>query len=211
MAARDVVDGVKLLELWKSLGQKIFGTDGIGPVPSASDRSGIMAELGALEELLDAVSDLLIAESVHQSTLGNTDRAAAAMDALDRQGPPPETDVIRTPRTGLGLQHRLLVTLQSTTLPPAWRNAPTDPRAAAEPRLNAWVGQLLGNPRRFRFAVEVLGVDTDEDGNPVVLQTLETRLHLLRLSPLATLWAATSGAAGRGSELEERIVFEISQ
>jgi hypothetical protein len=210
MAARDVVDGVKLLELWKLLGQDIFGPDGIGPVPSASERAGIAAELEQIEDLLDAVSDLLLAESVHQSTLGNTDRAAAAMDALDRQGPPPDPDVIRTPRTGLGLQHRLLVTLQSTTLPPAWRSTPVDPRAAAEPRLNAWVGQLLGNPRRFRFAVELLGEERDADGNRVVLETLETRLPALRLSPLATLWAATGGAAGRGSELEERIVFQVS-
>ena len=209
IAARDVVDSVKLLELWKSLGDGLFTNRPELP-SSGPDKDGIVGELVEVDALVGAISDLLLAESVHQMAMGNTERAAAAMDALDRQGPAPEPEVTRTPRTGTMLQHRVLVALQATAPPAAWSGAPVDPRAAADPRLNAWAGGLLGDPARFRFAVEVLGEDTDSEGNRVVLETLECLLSDLGLSPLATVWAATSGAARRASELEERIVFHLS-
>jgi len=49
-------------------------------------------------DLADAVSDLLMAEGIHQIVQGNFDRAGAAMAIVDKQSLPIEPQVVRTPR-----------------------------------------------------------------------------------------------------------------
>ena len=66
-------------------------------------------ELDALASSVDALSDALLAESTHHVVLGNPSRAAATLDALERgEAPPPELEVIRTPRTGSAFTHRVV-------------------------------------------------------------------------------------------------------
>ena len=108
----------------------------------------------ALAATYDAVSDLLIAEAVHQLALGNAERAGATLAATDAQTPAPEPAVVRTPRTGRSFAQRVLVVLANDTPPAAWPVANLDARARAEPRLNAWIGSVLGDPARIRVAVE---------------------------------------------------------
>ena len=89
------------------------------------------AELNALADAVDAVSDALMAESVHQVVRGNPLRAASTVESIaGGETPPPELEVVRTPRTGIALTHRL-VTLFSG-----------DPRASAR----------MGDGQRIRFA-----------------------------------------------------------
>lgn len=208
IAARDVCDGLKLLEVWRTQGELMFITGRNGLPPVGPHKDLMITELRRLEDLVDAVSDVLLSEAVHQSLRGNSDRAAAAMDALDRQGPPPDPEFLRTPRTGTGVTHRVLVALSETSLPSNWSPAPVDARAAADPRLNAWVARLLGARSRFRFALDAITVDAD--GNDVVVQTVECRLTDLGLSPLSVIWAAATGGTGQPTELEERIVHHLS-
>ena len=80
------------------------------------------AELNALADSVDAVSDALMAESVYQVVRGNPLRAASTVESIaGGETPPPELEVVRTPRTGIALTHRL-VTLFSgdPQLPPEW-------------------------------------------------------------------------------------------
>ena len=102
----------------------------------------------ALADSVDAVSDALMAESVHQVVRGNPLRAASTVESIaGGETPPPELEVVRTPRTGIALTHRL-VTLFSgdPPLPPEWAPPANPFRANAEPHLNAWAAKLLGNP-----------------------------------------------------------------
>jgi hypothetical protein len=155
IAARDVVDGVGLLDAWKADRAVYYAS-----VPVAtSDRSKIDILITLLDDALDAVSDIFVAESVHQAVLGNAERSAAALDALDRQQPLPDPRVIRTPRTAIGHQHRALLVFVGEGPAPGW-TALTDARRAADPRIDTWCGRVLGAPGRFRFAAEV----HDEDG-----------------------------------------------
>ena len=85
-------------------------------------KSALEAELDALADSVDAVSDALMAESVHQVVRGNPVRAAMTVESIaGGETPPPELEVARTPRTGIALTHRL-VTLFSgePQLPPEW-------------------------------------------------------------------------------------------
>ena len=198
VAARDVVDGLALLQKWQADANGLYA--GLSLPVAANDRADVDAVFADLRDALDAVSDVLVAESVHQAVLGNTERSAAALDALDRQSNYPEPSVVRTPRRGRGINHRLLLLAQHA--PSAgW---PTDPRSAAEPRLDAWAGTVLGDPARFHFAAEV----HDADGS--VVQRLTAGSADLRLSALGTVCACAASGAGGASEVEERLALHFA-
>ena len=96
IAARDVVDGVALLEQWRASEDAVLNAIVVPP----AERAGVTAELRRLADTLDAVSDVLVAESVYQTATGNPERARAALAVLDRQERPIDVQVVRTPRYG---------------------------------------------------------------------------------------------------------------
>ena len=160
IAARLVVDGLALLKRYRAgrastppswtattipFGAAVApATSVVLPSPNPSDVhfAAIDAELRALDDAVDAMSDVTIAEAVHQVAQGNPVRAGAALEAIAvGEAPPPDLHVLETPRTGIGLTHRVLVLFN--TLPAAAWN-PATPRGSAEPLLSAWVAQLPG-------------------------------------------------------------------
>ena len=102
----------------------------------------------SVADLADAVSDVLVAEAVHQATSGNLERSGAALAAHDQQGPPPDPEFVRTPRSGHAVAHRVGIWLPAADLgaAPGWTS---DLRTIAEPRLDHWIGALLGDPHRW--------------------------------------------------------------
>ena len=122
VAANNVVDGLVLQRKWNAttmvpgsttaqLGQ-LFGPASIEIDAGALDRAhGVLqAELNTLGDAVDALSDALLAETVHHAVQGDPLRTAATLDAIaNGEAPPPELDVISTPRTGAALTHRLVV------------------------------------------------------------------------------------------------------
>ena len=55
----------------------------------------MLAELDALEDAVDALSDSLLAETVHQVVRGNPLRAASTVESIaGGDAPPPELDVV---------------------------------------------------------------------------------------------------------------------
>lgn len=104
-----------------------------------------MRVLGELADAVDGLADLLLAEGVHQIVAGNPERAAAALDTLNRgEGAPVEPDIVSTPRAAASITQRIVIALGSGLRDaPGW---PTDGvRARAEPRVASWAGELLGN------------------------------------------------------------------
>jgi hypothetical protein len=166
VAARNVVDGLALVRAG-------FAAASL-PGVSAAEAASIDAEIARLRDALDAVADLGIAESVHQAVHGRHGGAGAVLDALSKgTQAPPEIEVVRTPRTGVAVQHRILVLLPAA-------EAPSDdrpPRAAAEPALDGWVAALLGDPARVRWRVR------EQDGQGTVSERTRTLADL----PLSAL------------------------
>ena len=78
---------------------------------------------------------------------GNTLRAGATLDAIARgDAPPPDLDVVQTPRAGTSFTHRLLAVAAGNRSAGLDRHAAREGRAAAE-----FVGgALLGDPSRVR-------------------------------------------------------------
>ena len=138
IAANNVVDGLLLNQNWRTEISNVPGLTG-----SALER--VKHELVALGECIDGLSDALTAETAYQIVRGNPARTASTLQAVSRgEAPPPELEVARTPRSGVGLTHRVLVLFKTPAAEATgWASAMSSPRAIAEPALNVWAGKLL--------------------------------------------------------------------
>ncbi|CAN5598258.1 hypothetical protein BH09PSE5_BH09PSE5_28830 [soil metagenome] len=143
---RAVCDGLALSRMDRAVVLREASKPGV-------DTDAVQGMLDALADQVDAVADLLLAESVHQIVQGNPDRAAAALDTLNRgDGAVSDPAVVRTPRSGTTLTHRVLIALGADT--PAAPSWPVDGvRAKVEPRVAAWAGVLLGDSGDAAFTV----------------------------------------------------------
>lgn len=179
IAARDVLDGVKLLDA---------GAAALAVVP-ADKRPAVQTLLDDLNNLWDAVADLSVAEATFQIAQGNVERAAAALSVLDKQSTPIEPQVALSPRDGVAYTQRVALLLDAgADKPQGWT---WDETAAAEPRINAWLAQLIGVPQRFVLRARVFQGDVLEN------DALEISPADLGLSPLALMQALDAPGAGR--------------
>src|SRR6185312_11948532 len=203
IAANNVADGLKLISLWQK------GEIPYDQAPKGSpDFNNINAQLIAIDALVDALGDLLVAESAYQTARGNTSRASAVLDALGRgDTPPPEIEVARTPRTGTGVTHRVFVpfsgALANPTGWPFFDNVHV--RAEAERNLNSWVGSLLGDPSRFVCQYQYV----DPISGASLAEPATLTLTALTLSPLDLLYMTQGSTEALQSELEQRLTYYL--
>jgi hypothetical protein len=157
---RLVVDGLALRNGWSGFPW------GLANLPNfAADRSKLQqllaGEVGAATpaspswtDPLDAVADLLTAESVYQTVRGNTAGTVASLDALSQGTRPPEPEILRQPRNGVATTHRVASVLGAPAPAlPAWPDA--TPRGTADPCLNGWIGAMLGDPAQVRCRASI--------------------------------------------------------
>jgi len=187
-AASDVLDGYRLFTAWQAReSNDAFFSDiaydgetatDLAAAMSDDERTQLVAVITEIAAIVDAVTDLLIAENVHQLGKGNFERAGAGIDDLVKGKPVADPEVSQTPRTDVGVTHRLGVTFgdpATATVAPEWDpdsgvidpeplpgsgrpsqipapDGATPPslqaRPDAEPNLNAWLGDLLPAPER---------------------------------------------------------------
>jgi hypothetical protein len=148
--------------------------------------AGVLGEaFDDLLALIDAVSDLLLADGVHNAIAGgSTARSAAALDALQRgEVATPDPRVDRTSTDGTATQRRVVLVLGDK---PGWPG-PSRPRAAASPRLEGLAAQILGAPG----AATIMISDTVDATTSTMTKTLAD-LDLCALDVVAL--------AGNGSD-----------
>jgi hypothetical protein len=173
VGASNFIDGIVLRRLWLSADpalKKLLDT------MNESDKLEVEAALGLLDQALDAVADALMAESVHHAVSGNPSRAAATLDAVARgDGPVPDLEFLRTPRTGIGVTHRLaLLVSAGSGRAPGWQPLGANQlRATASPDLEAILSYVLPNPSRVRCAVKTT------DGTSKVVRLSDCSLSAL--------------------------------
>ena len=182
------IDGLSLLDRRPTIP---WGT---APWPKVGDATQVALDrqLSSLADTVDAMSDLMLAESVHQIVGGNALRAGATVDAIGRgDTPPPVLDITRTPRRGGTVTHRLFVMLGAGA-PSGW--TPT-PRTQAEPRLAALAAGILGPPPRVLASADILGPTGTK------LATVAMTLADLAIGPLDVLAMSPSERDGRLTRL----------
>lgn len=221
IAANNVVDGLILLRRWQKatstnppqwtnetipFGQKVGQQQILLPPPGDPKFARLQTELKFLADSVDAVSDALMAEGMYQLVRGNPLRAATTVESIaGGEAPPPELEVVRTPRTGIAITHRVLTLFSGEpALPAKWSSSKNSLRGKAEPHLNAWAANLLGDPANVRCVVERLD---PVSGN--VLESKELRLEQLHLAPLDFIYAIEGGQDGQQGEIEQRILYTI--
>lgn len=170
VAANNVVDGLLLLRRYPAGSPALRAALTPPPVNAYLDPadwepltdaewSAVTRVMATAADTVDAVSDLLLAESVLQYAGGNPTRAAAAMDAMSSgASPAAELDILDTQDSAERLGQRVLA-LVGPGAASAW--ATDRPRALAEPALEAWASAHLGPPT-------TIVVGTGDDG-PVTL------------------------------------------
>jgi Putative peptidoglycan binding domain len=198
VAARNVVDGLTLRSKWKA--NQLFNVPG-GLPGTIAHRDILEQQLAQLDRNVDAVADLLLAESVHQAVRGSTMASGAGLDALAQGTRPPDPAVGKGTTGGTALTHRLAVVLGPAPAPspPGWPATAT-PRAACEPRLDGWIGSLLGDPRNVKCQVRYTTA-----AGPT--QTVTVTFDQLALRPTDVLALAKAVAANpAASELDRRVL-----
>jgi hypothetical protein len=204
IAARDVVDGQRLAEMWR--GDRAALLSKVAPlmqppiaVVPRPDVAPLEVALDRLVALFDAFLDLWTCESVHQLARGNRDRAAAALAVIDRQERPPEPLSVQTPRKCWGYVQRLLWTMPDGAAADGWTD---DLVSRIEPGANAMAARLIGPIGRFVFSAHVI----DADGRPLATPLLAPLpLADLGLSPLSIVRLSQPTGRDRPTQLEERI------
>lgn len=206
--ANNVVDGLALLKAANS--SAVVYTTWFNAL-SATAQSAINAEVAKLNEDMDSIGDLSLAESVFQVTQGNHERAGAVMKAITLGENIPEPEVIKTPRTGRALTQRVILDFdlvadvtQTASNPWAgkgsWTAANPNPwtgataagvtltaRARAEASLNKWLGIMLGDPDRVKCTVYYKNAAQVQQQHDVSLTDLDLQpadiLELLTQQP----------------------------
>lgn len=212
IAANNVVDGLELRRKWKAVKDDPDASadflSALDPPPATAERTTLRNELNALDDAVDAVSDAVVAESVYQAVRGNRVRTASTLDAIARgEAPPPELEVVRTPRSGVALTHRVVTLASGNPSPtPGWIDPAQSARASAEAHLNAFAARLLVPPASVRCVVERLDVPPGQ-----VVAPKEITLSELRLAPLDFIYAVEGGSPSQRSEIEGRILHAITR
>jgi hypothetical protein len=161
--ANNVFDGYALLERTLLAEPAVGYPYGVTGLPAAASAQGaaISKEVERMAWAMDAVADVALAEGVYQIAQGNYDRSGAMLQAVTRGTHPPEPEILRTPRSGAAITHRMALHLDVTAGAEVWSSDST-PRSRAEPALNAWLAERLGVPSHLRFVVRH-GPDNIED------------------------------------------------
>jgi hypothetical protein len=201
--ASNVVDGLAL-DRARQDGALAAGADwGAGLPGPGTDQDKMISLFAAIDDMVDAISDLGIAESVYQTMRGNPDRAAGTLDAVSQAQRMPEPQIVETPRGGTDQTHRVLTLLAGPPVRPAvWATVPSTPRALAEPWLDAWVAALLPDPGAIGATVKY----TDIGGSVV---SAGVRLSDLAVGPLDILAMCRITGTAQRSELDDRVLYQV--
>ncbi len=169
------------------------------PVAEDAIKNAINEALDHIMNIEDAVADLGMAESVHQVCMGNYDRAAGVLETYSNGNYPQTPDVIRTPRSGPVLTHRVGVPLNFVPL----AHQVGQPRQSAEPSLNQWLQSLLPALNKMVVGVKYQDRVTDTEKNEAV------NMAELGLSHLDLLYLLNPEGEAAQTELDERVLNHV--
>jgi hypothetical protein len=198
--ARNVLDGYALAEAAILREPKLpypYDVPGLPPDPNSPQAASIQKEVTRLGDSLDAVADLLLAESVYHLAQGNFERSGASLQTLAEGGMPPDPEIAKTPRSGAAIQQRVTLHLNPMAAAGFWPGTPTQ-RARVEPGLNRWLGERLPAPARITFQVSL-------GGNAPVEQNLSG----LGLQLVDLVLLTGDELSGQETELEKRLAYQI--
>ena len=199
--ARNVVHGVNLSNHVKRQTVPANKSYPFGlslPNPDVDIAKAITDAVNHIIDIADAIADMGMAESVHHVVMGNYDRAAGVLEAYSKGNYPQEPDVIRTPRSGATLTHRISIPMQYVDL-----DAGAGPRAQSEPSLNHWVTAILPALSSIVCRCSYM---SRADG---LRKDVEISLQDIGLTPIDLLYMVNALDTRALNELDDRFIHHI--
>jgi len=112
-----------------------------------------------IDDEYDALTDVVLSESVYKLTQGNTDAVDALMQAMEEMRNIPMPDVVNIPITSAQIDGHMVVALDVEA-----QSKESDILSNVEPKVNAWITQMLGTPAEIGVAF----ASDAEKGNSVL-------------------------------------------
>jgi len=159
IAARNVADSLAIARDVTEAGQWTTVLAKLETSLTTAQRDDLLPILDNLRDTLDAVNDTLIHESVFHAVQGNYERSGAALEAMNGLNRPPELESIKTPTAAISLGHRVYMLFEPA--PELTGNDLRFPRRCAEPRLDKWLNDILGDFDQIGCLVSVKDYDDD--------------------------------------------------
>jgi hypothetical protein len=192
--ARNVVDGLALIQRASTPGNTTYPYGKPLPTLSGVETAAVEKTVRSLQDIFDAMADLILAESVHQTAQGAPDRVAAQLEVQGDFHPPPDPDVVRTPARGFALTCRV-----GLELDPAAAAAVADPpRVKAQPALNSWLATALPPLNTIACRAVWTPAGGAEQNTPLTLANLQ-------LTPIDVLHILSDEGGSGLSELDDRV------
>lgn len=114
-------------------------------IAGRADLGAVGPALQDLDDTVESVADLLVADGVHQLASGRPEAAGASFAAAADGAAPPEITVAAEPRSGVTITHRLMLWVGGELGPAdgsGWNDAA--PRAQLAPGAERWARGILG-------------------------------------------------------------------
>jgi hypothetical protein len=209
--ARNVIDAVSLLRHIdeKNNANYPFELSGL-PTADTDQAKAINDEVNRLQDIMDAVSDLMISENVYQVVRGNYDRAGAVLSSLSRAETLPTPEILQTPRSGFAMTHRVGIQFESNVIDhnPYPGTIPLTPRAKAEPGINKWLASLWNSDPTQLANVQVteIRVGAGPSGETVE-EAFIINLADLSLQAIDLVYLHEDELTQQQSVLDELIIF----
>lgn len=204
VAARNVVDGFVMWESLRKILQNItdenqkkgkieeFLNNEVKIQATDAEKTALVDALIDLETNIDALTDLLMAESVFRLVSSDYEAGSSILDAMSRGAALPEPLVTKTPRRSYSFSQRVAVFMDTNN---NYWNTGGNLRSRAEPSINAWIGAMLPRPDKIECQV----VFDDNERVPVRVSDLE-------VEPIDLLYMSINAKSNlEGGELYQRI------
>jgi len=188
-----VINGLKALENKEDLADKIIASSN----KERKEKNEILKHyLSKLEDILDGSLDTLFYEAGYQVTQGNLSHAAAALDAIKGEIEPPSIESLKTKTSGVGISHRLVTVFEQVENEHNLQNC----RALAEPVLEKWLEESIGDLQNIGCEVDLL--DSEDDS---LVESISIKLSDLNIGYLDLMYLSEEPVEDGASELELRI------
>jgi hypothetical protein len=157
-----VLNGASLLEAYRKADYKLNWLKGLGlfdGLNATLKYQTLLQLIDRIDDEYDALTDVVLSESVYKLTQGNTDAVDALMQAMEEMRNIPMPDVVNIPITSAQIDGHMVVALDVEA-----QSEESDILSNVEPKVNAWITQMLGTPAEIGVAF----ASNAEKGNSVL-------------------------------------------
>lgn len=160
--AQPIVDGLALLEVWKEGVGSLQLEQTCAPFFEGINKpkiTEIQNLITKIDDLLDAVNDACLADSVHSLVQGNLSRAGSALTSISKaESNLPELDVLKINRAGSTMNTKVVLLSQGTfdkqSIGLANESKAIDPRHVVGLSREQMLFSILGPIASIKFVVE---------------------------------------------------------